>query len=92
MLVKGFFFQKKDRVHELEEKLRQHLDRIKCAFLMEIREDVLTIKQDVREVKEKTALAEAQKCREEEDRLLKQLLPPEESLFGGKPACLQGMQ
>lgn len=97
MLAREIWSADKDRVEELGQELKRHKERIQRAFLTEVKKVVSNIDLNVQGVDRKvddistqSSRIEAQKARANEEKLLSKLLPPDESLYGGKPQCLAG--
>ena len=95
---------RREAIIELEEELERHKIAISQAFLVEVRSSIADVQDDVNNMKEGVSTIQVDvsaiqrdvltsRRNDEEERnkqLLDKLLPPADSRFYGKPACLEG--
>lgn len=95
---------RREAIVELEEELEQHKMAIAQAFLVEVRSGIADVQYGVDEVKEGVSTARIEVAAVQKDvqtlrsnvdeeknkKLLDKLLPPADSRFYGKVACLEG--
>jgi uncharacterized membrane protein (DUF373 family) len=86
LVVKDFFSPRSDQIDTLIRDLENHKETIRDAFLTEIQGGVARANSALNQV-----LLHQDEGREKQNRkLLRLLTPPKESMFFGKPECLEG--
>ncbi|EPT00541.1 hypothetical protein FOMPIDRAFT_1016395 [Fomitopsis schrenkii] len=104
VFVKELASPRRESVIELETELEQHKGAISQAFLVEVRGGITEVQNGVDDVKEGVSTVRLEVAaihqdvqvlghnddEEKNERLLAKLLPPDDSRFYGKVACIEG--